>query len=62
MDKIRFSSFKFKVWEDKVYKLERQRAHAAHLHIDDIKIENSTRKAADTIEQKANSNEFSGLL
>jgi len=32
MDKIRYSSFKFKVWEDKFFKIEKQR-----LHLEDIK-------------------------
>jgi hypothetical protein len=33
MDKIRYSSFKFKVWEDKFFKIEKQR-----LHLEDIKM------------------------
>lgn len=36
MDKVRLTSFKFKVWEDKNYLLERQRQHL--VHIDDIKL------------------------
>lgn len=32
MDKIRYSSFKFKVWEDKFFKIEKQK-----LHLEDIK-------------------------
>jgi hypothetical protein len=37
MDKVRYSSFKFKVWEDKVFKLEKQMQQA--LHLDDIKLQ-----------------------
>ena len=36
MDKVRYTSLKFKIWEDKQYKLEKQRQHT---HIDEIKIE-----------------------
>jgi hypothetical protein len=42
MDKIRYSSFKFKVWEDQMYKIERQRQT---IHLEDIKLENSTKFA-----------------
>lgn len=33
MDKIRYSSFKFKVWEDRFFKIEKQK-----LHLEDIKL------------------------
>ncbi len=33
MDKIRYSSFKFKVWEDQFFKIEKQK-----LHLEDIKL------------------------
>jgi hypothetical protein len=36
MDKVRYTSLKFKVWENKFYKLEKQREH---IHLDDIKME-----------------------
>lgn len=39
MDKIRYSSFKFKVWEDKFYKIEK---HMQAVHIDDIKLVNAS--------------------
>ena len=35
MDKIRFSSFKFKVWEDKLFKIEKNRQA---IHLADIKL------------------------
>ena len=38
MDKIRYSSFKFKVWEDKIYKMEKQRQA---IHLDDIILNNA---------------------
>lgn len=36
MDKVRYTSLKFKIWEDKQYKIEKQRQHT---HLDEIKIE-----------------------
>ena len=41
MDKVRFSSFKFKVWEDKMYKIERQMRgiHAKEVKLDDISLQ-----------------------
>jgi hypothetical protein len=36
MDKVRYTSLKFKIWEDKMYKIEKQRQHT---HLDEIKIE-----------------------
>lgn len=36
MDKVRYSSLKFKIWEDKEYKLEKQRQNT---HLDEIKLE-----------------------
>jgi hypothetical protein len=33
MDKVRYSSFKFKIYEDKMFKLEKQRQI---VHLDDI--------------------------
>lgn len=38
MDKVRYSSFKFKVWEDHFYKLEKQRQA---IHLDDIVLQNA---------------------
>ena len=35
MDKVRYTSLKFKVWEDKFIKIERQ---MQQLHLEDIKM------------------------
>jgi len=36
MDKVRYTSLKFKVWEDKFYKIEKQ---MSQLHLDEIKVD-----------------------
>ncbi len=37
MDKVLYTSFKIKVWEDKLFKLEKQRENML-LHLDDIQL------------------------
>jgi hypothetical protein len=36
MDKVRYTSIKFKVWEDRFFKLDLQKKH---LHLEEIKID-----------------------
>jgi len=36
MDKVRYTSIKFKIWEDKFFKLDLQKKH---IHLEDIKID-----------------------
>ena len=33
MDKVRYTSLKFKVWEDKLFKIEKQKQH---MHIEEV--------------------------
>ena len=51
MDKVRYTSLKFKVWENKFYKLEKQREH---IHLDEIKME--IKKKATIIHDKEEGN------
>ena len=46
MDKVRYSSFKFKVYEDKMFKLEKQRQI---VHLDDIILQHGSKKNLDEI-------------
>lgn len=56
MDKVRFSSFKFKIWEDKKYKIERQMrgVHAKEVKLEDISLhdKNHIGSSADGIPPK----------
>ena len=36
MDKVRYASLKFKIWEDKQYKIEKQKKN---INLNDIKLE-----------------------
>ncbi|CDW81936.1 duf1765 domain containing protein [Stylonychia lemnae] len=52
MDKVRYTSMKFKIWEDKFFKLELQKKH---IHLDDIKIDMAKKLTNDASQVSNNS-------
>ncbi len=40
MDKVLYASFKIKIWEDKLYKIEKQKNFMA-LNLDEIKLQSN---------------------
>lgn len=57
MDKVRYTSLKLKLWEDKIYKLEKQRQH---IHLDEIKLDIQKKATMDSEQIKKAENQQSG--
>jgi hypothetical protein len=45
MDKVRYTSLKFKVWEDKLFKIEKQKQS---MHLDEVRVNLMKQKVGDS--------------